>query len=36
MLVQHGLAVEQRYADEDGAPFVLGASKSLLLAARKR
>lgn len=36
MLVQHGLAIEQRYADERGAPFVLGASKSLLLVARKR
>ena len=36
MLVQHGLAIEQRYADNSGAPFVLGASKSLLLVARKR
>lgn len=36
MLVQHGLAIEQRYADDSGAPFVLGASKSLLLAARRR
>ncbi len=36
MLVQHGLAIEQRYADDCGAPFVLGASKSLLLVARKR
>jgi hypothetical protein len=36
MLAQHGLAIEQRYADDCGAPFVLGASSSLLLAARKR
>jgi SAM-dependent methyltransferase len=36
MLVQHGLAIEHRYADDSGAPFVLGASRSLLLAARKR
>jgi SAM-dependent methyltransferase len=36
MLVQHGLAIEQRYADESGAPFVLGESRALLLAARKR
>lgn len=36
MLVQHGLAIEQRYADDCGAPFVLGASRSLLLVARKR
>jgi SAM-dependent methyltransferase len=35
MLVQHGLAIEQRYVDECGTPFVLGASKSLLLVARK-
>jgi SAM-dependent methyltransferase len=36
MLVQHGLAIEQRCADESGSPFVLGASRSLLLVARKR
>ncbi len=36
MLVQHGLDIEQRHADESGAPFVLGASRSLLLVARKR
>jgi SAM-dependent methyltransferase len=36
MLVQHGLTVEQRYADDNGAPFVLGQSASLLLVARKR
>lgn len=36
MLVQYGLAIEQRYADDSGAPFVLGTSRSLLLAARKR
>ena len=36
MLVQHGLVIEQRYADDSGAPFVLGQSRSLLLVARKR
>ena len=36
MLVQHGLAIEQRYADDGGAPFVLGRSRTLLLTARKR
>jgi cyclopropane fatty-acyl-phospholipid synthase-like methyltransferase len=36
MLVQHGLTIEQRYADDSGAPFVLGQSRALLLAASKR
>lgn len=36
MLVQHGLTVEQRYADDAGTPFVLGQSQTLLLAARKK
>jgi SAM-dependent methyltransferase len=36
MLIQHGLTIEQRCADEGGAPFVPGSSRSLLLAARKR
>jgi SAM-dependent methyltransferase len=36
MLVQHGLAIEQRYADDGGSPFVLGQSGALLLIARKR
>jgi hypothetical protein len=36
MLVQHGLVIEQHYADESGAPFVLGTSRSLLLVARER
>ncbi len=33
---QHGLAIEQRYDDDSGAPFMLGTSRSLLLVARKR
>lgn len=35
MLVQHGLSIEQRYADESAGPFVLGQSRALLLIARK-
>jgi SAM-dependent methyltransferase len=35
MLVQHGLGIEQRYADDAGAPFVIGQSAALLLMARK-
>jgi SAM-dependent methyltransferase len=36
MLVQHRLEIEQRYATERGAPFVLGQSRALLLIAHKR
>lgn len=35
MLAQHGLVIEQRWADDRGSPYAEGASSSVLLLARK-